>query len=422
VHEYAHTAMCNLLSRQGFDAFQFAWTDVILATSDQSAGSEASYINEAFADFISSQVVGGTNYFAPSGSLLAGHMNYCEAGLDCVETNFRDASSFRGQVARVVSLLHDAFDGHAHGAGPNDGSHWTPVTDAPFAHVGAADSDNVDETAQLPGTRLLTLFEHWDDRGTLINEDNFLGGLADLLKAEGMAETEVCALFALHDASRTCPGYVARRGWLDWGVAAESGGLLQTFAFAPAPTTPGAVPAPYPNAAALPAFVAAIAASAPAPEPGTEPAPEPGEETDECADCSRVVVFEGVQKVAVQKAGKSEREATFAFRLGANAFEGIDPLGQLYTGAWDSRDARGAKLRLHLAPEAVGNLEALLAASAADLGVEPGAIRTSGPAKIELRLGKGGSLVGKVVVHFEVELDGRTRRGSYVAKLRSEAV
>ena len=40
-----------------------------------------------------------------------------------------------------------------------------------------------------------------------------------------------------------------------------------------------------------------------------------------------------------------------------------------------------------------------------------------GPAKIELRLAKGGSIVGKVVVRFEVDVDGRTRRGSYVAKL-----
>lgn len=420
VHEYAHTAMCNLLSRQGFDAFQFAWTDVILATSDQSAGSEASYINEAFADFISSQVVGGTNYFAPSDSVLEGHMNYCEAGLDCVETNFRDASSFRGQVARVVSLLHDAFDGHDQGAGPNDGSHWTPVTDAPFAHVGAADSDNADETAQLPGARLLTLFEHWDDRGTLINEDNFLGGLADLLKAEGMAETEVCALFALHDASRTCPGYVARRGWLDWGVAAQAGGLLQAFALAPTPAGRPGVPVPYANAAEL-SVVAAIAASAPAPEPGTEPAPEPGEET-ECADCSRVVVFEGVQKLAVPRVGRSEREATFAFRLGAGAFEGIDPLGQLYTGAWSPRDAKGRKLRLHLDADATGSLEALLAASAAELDVDAGTLRAAGPAKIELRVAKGGSLVGKIALPFEVEVEGDVRRGTYVAKLRSEGL
>ncbi|HEX2484495.1 MAG TPA: hypothetical protein VHQ66_04300, partial [Myxococcota bacterium] len=180
----------------------------------------------------------------------------------------------------------------------------------------------------------------------------------------------------------------------------------------------GGVPIPFPNENAVPAIVAAIAASAPPPPLGAEP--EPGEEpADECADCSRVVVLEGVQKVALPQAGKSERETAFAFRLGADAFEGIDPLGQLYTGSWSARDARGAKLRLHLGPEAGDSIDALLAASAEDLGVEPSAIHQTGPAKIELRLAKGG-LVGKVVVRFEAEIDGRIRRGSYVAKLRSQ--
>ena len=56
-------------------------------------------------------------------------------------------------------------------------------------------------------------------------------------------------------------------------------------------------------------------------------------------------MLEGVQKVAIRKAGKSERETAFAFRLGEGAFLGVDPLGQLCTGAWSARDARGAKLR-----------------------------------------------------------------------------
>jgi hypothetical protein len=41
-----------------------------------------------------------------------------------------------------------------------------------------------------------------------------------------------------------------------------------------------------------------------------------------------------------------------------------------------------------------------------------------GPGKIELRLTKGGALVGKIAIGFEIEVDGRTRRGTYVAKLR----
>jgi hypothetical protein len=51
--------------------------------------------------------------------------------------------------------------------------------------------------------------------------------------------------------------------------------------------------------------------------------------------------------------------------------------------------------------------------------VDAGLLRPIGPAKIELRLAKGGSLVGKVTIGFEVEVEGRVRRGKYVAKLRS---
>jgi len=34
------------------------------------------------------------------------------------------------------------------------------------------------------------------------------------MKDEGVADSDVCALFALHDPSASCPGFVARRSWL----------------------------------------------------------------------------------------------------------------------------------------------------------------------------------------------------------------
>jgi hypothetical protein len=179
-----------------------------------------------------------------------------------------------------------------------------------------------------------------------------------------------------------------------------------------------------PNAATRPALLTAIAslqpapAPAPAPEPGTEPEPEPEPGDDACEACAAPVVFEGVQKIQVPGLGKDERETAFAFRLGEAAFEGIDPLGQLYQGAWDARNAKGSKLRLHLAPDSGDALARLLAESAEALGVDAASLRTTGPAKVELRLAKGGALVGKIAVAFEVDVDGRTRRGTYVAKLR----
>jgi len=416
VHEYGHAVMCDMLLDENIATFQLAWTDVIRQSASQGADDQASYLNEAFADFLTAQILGGTNYFPTTGSVESESVNYCPALGSCVEQNYdssdttglsndADKAAFQAQVRRVVATLQDAFDGQAGTNVPNDASHWQ--TSAPFAPLTANDSDQSDEAVVLGGRDLRELFSYWDARGTLLREDNFLGGLADLAKARGFAEADVCSLFALHEAGRTCPGFIARRPWLDWKDVA-GGDLLEAFRLAPAPTP---APVPFPNAGQTPAVMLAIAAGAPA---------TPGEEAeDSCADCSRPVVFEGVQKIQVPGLGKEERETAFAFRLGEGSFEGIDPLGQLYEGAWQPRNARGSKLRLNLAPEAADKLARLLIASGEGLGLEAGSALPVGPAKIELRLAKGGELVGKISVPFEVEVDGRVRRGTYVAKLRS---
>jgi hypothetical protein len=420
VHEYGHAVMCDMLLKQGLDAFEFAWTDVIRQSASQGAGDQASYLNEAFADFLTAQILGGTNYFPTTSSVESESVNYCPAGGSCLERNY-DASdtsglssdaakaAFQAQVRRVAATLQDAFDGQAGTDAPNDASHWQ--VSAPYAQLTAHDSDQSDEAVVLSGRDVRDLFSYWDARGTLLREDNFLGGLADLAKARGYGEAEVCALFALHEAGRTCPGFIARQPWLDW-MDVTDGGLLEAFGFAPAPTP---VPVPFPNSAQAPALMLAIAAGAPD-VPGEQPGSEP---EDTCTDCSRPVVFEGVQKIQVPGLGKDERDTAFAFRLGEGSFEGIDPLGQLYQGAWKPRNSRGSKLRLHLSPEAADKLARLLVASGEGLGLEPGSALPTGPAKIELRLAKGGALIGKITVPFEVEVDGRVKRGTYVAKLRS---
>jgi hypothetical protein len=416
VHEYGHAATCELIAKQGFDAFVLAWGEVMVQTlAGQSALSQASYLAEGFADFFTAQVVGGTNYFQTEAVVSSGNVHYCLAGSRCLEENFdrRPFGVFSAEVSRVASLLQDAFDAHA-GAGPNDASHWQNLGDAThpvLAHLGGLDSDRADEAVALGGSDLLTLFEHWDDRGTYLNEDNFFGGLADLAKARGYSDTDVCVLFELHqDLASDCPDFALRTGsWVDWAEIATSP-VLAAFAAAPAPE-----PRPTDEPARPSAFVATVAAL-----DSTPPAaPEPGSEPEPCTACAPSVVFQGVQKVQVAAVGKVERDTGFAFRLGEGSFEGIDPLGQLFQGAFDVRGGRGTKLRLHPAPEGVDTLVRLLATSTEELGVDAGLLRPIGPAKIELRLAKGGSLVGKVTIGFEVEVEGRVRRGKYVAKLRS---
>ncbi|HZR80719.1 MAG TPA: hypothetical protein VFD92_06460 [Candidatus Binatia bacterium] len=403
VHEYGHAVMCEMLAKQGLDAFEMAWTDVIISTASQAPDSQASYLNEAFADFLTEQIVGGTNYFSPSASFDSMDVHYCPAGATCFDENFGSEATFSDQVARIASILHDAFDGNPQGLGPNDGSDWQQLASgAPLTYVGSADSDLKDEGVRLPGTDLITLFEHWDDRGQLLREDNFLGGLADLLKAKGISESDVCALFALHDPSATCPDFVARRSWLDW-LDDASAATLGSFAAMPAP-------APAPGGAAVrgTAVAGAIALRPAVPAPGEAP----------CADCAPLVVMDGVQRIAISGLAGERRETAFAFRLGDGSFKAIDPLGQLLQGTWRAVNDAGSKLRLRPAAESARALANLIGESLKDAGVDARSLRIAARAKIDLKLRKGEALVGSVVVPFEVEVGGQTLPGKYVAKLR----
>ncbi len=402
VHEYGHVVMCELLQRQGIDAFLMAWTDVIIASSDQSAGSQASYLNEAFADFLTAQVVGGTNYFEATGAVRSEEVSYCPAGKSCFDENFGDTSSFKGQVARIVSILHDAFDGNPQGLGPNDGSHWTSAS--PFTHVALKDSDLADESVRLPGSALEELFDQWDDRGQLLREDSFLGGLADAMKANGVPEADVCALFALH-GSASCPSFVARRAWTDWlDETPGSGGMLDAFADAPAPTpVPGATRA---RGSLLVRKVADI-------DPGAFVDP-----TAPCEECSTPVVLDGTQKVRIAGRGKDVRETAYAFRMGDGSFKGVDPLGRLFGGTWTPSDQEGAKLKLRPDAKSTEALLGLLEESVETLGLDPATLRTTGRPKIVLKVAKDGSLVGKITFRFKVSAGAETLVGTYVANVR----
>ncbi|RIL07806.1 MAG: hypothetical protein DCC71_01600 [Proteobacteria bacterium] len=234
VHEYGHTVMCEMLQRQGLDAFQFAWTDVILQTATQGPDDESSWINEGFADFIAAQVVGGTNYFAAPNSTFASALHYCDAGAACLEENGRDTTTFEGQVRRVTTMLLDAFDGPTSAAG--DGSHWD-TTAAPFLSAVANDSNRNDEAVELPAADLLTLFSYWDARGWLLREDDFFGALADLAQDRGYASSQVCGLFSIHDPATACPSFVARVSQ-PGGTTSPTGTVAGTTAvFQPVATT-----------------------------------------------------------------------------------------------------------------------------------------------------------------------------------------
>lgn len=219
VHEYGHAVMCDLITAQGVAgeaSFQSIWTQVILGSANQSGDNEASYIAEAFADFITSQVIGGTNYFMPSDSFSSESINYCQAGsANCVDENFDQgqgtgSTRFRAQVRRVEGILHDVFDGHLVSNKPNDGSHWLVATPGGVPRNAVSpDSDRRDECVALRGTELDALFSNWVSRGPYVDESTFFGALVDTMRAQGNSNDAICHLFSLHSDSGSCPDSVA---------------------------------------------------------------------------------------------------------------------------------------------------------------------------------------------------------------------
>ncbi|MGB5306907.1 MAG: hypothetical protein WBO57_11770, partial [Gammaproteobacteria bacterium] len=243
-HEYGHTVMCDMMGRQGSYKAVSAWHDVVIASLTLDDSSEPRYIAEAFADYITSQVAGGTNYFQPNMpgdpvNFFGEVVHYCQArDPACLDANFTeghlvggilsdDERLFRTQIRRVASTLHDAFDGYHVVTSdrypgleallqPNDGSHWIWITDMRDPnHVNtpqpvnstANNSDISDETVALDAADLIRVFEHWGDRSGTLTEEDFLGALAETIRERGYPESQICHLFGLHSATARCPGY-----------------------------------------------------------------------------------------------------------------------------------------------------------------------------------------------------------------------
>lgn len=411
VHEYGHAVMCHLMGSQGIDAFEIAWTDVIFATADQSPGNDTSYINEAFADFLTSQIVGGTNYFAPAGAQIASEeVNYCLGGADCVENNFSSQASFSDQVARVTSLLHDAFD---RASDPNDGSHWAGDGTGGMLPFRRADSVIDDEEIALDPTDLESIFRHWDKRGTLLNEDNFLGGLADLLRTRGYSDAQVCRLFELHGSGSGCPSFVLSSPWNRWNTGQAPGALFSEAVAersTPLPSVASVVPGTW--LAALPVDETRLRESDLEVE-----APDTAEADDVPLTPYPVALLKGTQKTKVKGIGKTKRAAAYAFQLGDGWFDVVLPTGDRLDGLWSAKNAEASALRLEAAPEFDQQLAEMLAASLEEQGLRAHP-RLTGPAKIQLKVRPNGDVVGKIKIPFVVSDGEDERKGKAVVKLQ----
>lgn len=231
-HEYGHFAMASLLYAQGVENVSGAYFAAVVQRVRQEQGSpsvgdvQGAYINEAFADFFASQVAGGTNYYTPDDDDLPtatdtnhcglGPIEYCQAQPStdnpCVETNERDTRTFLRRVDRLVTLLHDAYDGWAIGANtPGHGRAWGRMdggnnrltcgnaTTATLVYTPTPVGDNGDEEIRLAGGQIRNLFRYWDGRSNRLTENSFLAALADTMRESNYNWCQQCQLFALHD-------------------------------------------------------------------------------------------------------------------------------------------------------------------------------------------------------------------------------
>jgi hypothetical protein len=208
-HEYGHFAMCSMLFDANPTYISTSWTNAVAerigSGAEPPATKSAAYDIEAFADFFAGQVVGGTNYFA-AGTLFSGIMSYCDVndpvhpGHDaCLDQNFSSEATFKQQIARVATTLHDAFDGDRYNSTfvnqPGNGNVWTGPALGPFVFDGSSrNGDSHDEAVLLPGAALRTFVGKLSD----LTATTFMTSLAQTMRESGYDWCQTCRVFSLH--------------------------------------------------------------------------------------------------------------------------------------------------------------------------------------------------------------------------------
>lgn len=252
-HEYGHHVLCDLMMDNNIAKFGEAWLNVIInifADPNPGAEDDTLYVNEAFADFFTLQVIGGANYPVLPGTQSTGGIGYCpvvapgclasspecsricgadlDCGQDCAEDNIGGGTRanqdytgaadgpFQEQIAKVVTLFHDAFDGSP---GPREAGLLPPSPGAAFNREASglfneptfASTEAIqpsgargDEVIELPGSAIRRFVSILFDQWATISEPNFYNALALTVLENGYTANEACELFALHVASGDC--------------------------------------------------------------------------------------------------------------------------------------------------------------------------------------------------------------------------
>lgn len=252
-HEYGHHVLCDLMIDNNIAKFAEAWTNVIInifGDQNPDAGSDMLYSNEAWADFFTLQVVGGTNYPTLPNAQSTGGIGYCpvappscsasnpdcaricggtpSCGQDCAEDNVGGGAQadedytgagdtpYQQQIAKVVTLFHDAFDGPTRaGEGgllpPSPGAAFNREASGSFGEPIRASTEAVqpsgargDDPIELPGTAIRRFVSILFDQWATISETNFYNALALTVLEHGYSTNETCELFSLHVESGDC--------------------------------------------------------------------------------------------------------------------------------------------------------------------------------------------------------------------------
>jgi len=195
-HEYGHLALCQMIDQAGSDAYEGAVMARLFQGTDPD--NDPGYLNEAWADFIASQLVGGVNYFALDGVVPSASM-YFFAGLrPGMEFNETGTSDFGLQVGRIATMLHDAFDRQPpYSSGFHSGTTWSlvgPVLvhDSPWNRDGSSD-----EAIELPSTIVPDLVG-LSVLGGGLSEGGLVRAVDLYAEAAGYDECQRCELYAAH--------------------------------------------------------------------------------------------------------------------------------------------------------------------------------------------------------------------------------
>lgn len=216
VHEYGHFIMCNLINQFDPKSLTLIGIDTLLEGANPIEANDHTRIaNEAFADFISAQVVGATNYAVPlQNATQSQAMRYCNGNGLCLEVDANNSGSGNNQITRFVTLLHDAYDGMRMVTDiPTNGDNFLlqaaasgvacsgPGGDCLTAHAMSYGFDPNDDRVALPASSIDDVI-FWGLQDTTFDPfstSDLSEGLGMTMLNHGVNWCDMCDVFVRHD-------------------------------------------------------------------------------------------------------------------------------------------------------------------------------------------------------------------------------